>query len=140
MYRDDDFLTRRERINDNLLRQLLGESDEGSENMNSGRNTNRNIPHTHEQEPNCRQNMPRAEQMNKMRKTWGLTDYPLAIVYAPLQEWRKLYDNETALSRGTIFEELDLPFLATWDNAPSGNGCNSCENGCRKGCGGERNG
>ena len=42
---------------------------------------------------------------------WGLHEYPLASVYAPLQSWRRLYDCETALQRGTLFEELDLPFV-----------------------------
>ena len=36
---------------------------------------------------------------------------PLAMVYAPLQEWRELYDNEVGFSHGTIFKELDFPFL-----------------------------
>ena len=46
------------------------------------------------------------------RKTWGLLgDYPLASVYAPLQSFHKLYDMETALHRGTIFTELDFPFM-----------------------------
>lgn len=40
---------------------------------------------------------------------YGVTDRPLAIVYSPIQEWRMLYDREFGLSRGTIFEELDLP-------------------------------
>ena len=35
---------------------------------------------------------------------------PLAMVYAPVQEWRELYDNETGHARGTIFKELDFPF------------------------------
>ncbi len=43
-------------------------------------------------------------------KTWGLSDYPLAMVYSPLQVFDGLYDKETALCRGTIFKELDLPF------------------------------
>ncbi len=47
------------------------------------------------------------------RKSWGLEEYPLASVYAPLQCWRNLYDNETGFSRGTIFKELDLPFLCS---------------------------
>lgn len=42
---------------------------------------------------------------------WGLVNYPLASVYAPMQEWQNLYDNETGLSRGTIFKELEKPFL-----------------------------
>ncbi len=44
-------------------------------------------------------------------RTWGLAGYPLAGVYAPLQEWRDAYDEETALARGTLFRELDKPFL-----------------------------
>ena len=43
-------------------------------------------------------------------KTWGLSGYPLASVYAPLQEFCDLYDLETALERGTLFRALDLPF------------------------------
>ena len=45
------------------------------------------------------------------RKTWGLTGYPLAMVYAPLQEFRELYEIDTALHQGTVFKELDLPFM-----------------------------
>ena len=36
---------------------------------------------------------------------------PLAMVYAPGQEWRELYDNEAGHAHGTIFKELDFPFL-----------------------------
>ena len=36
---------------------------------------------------------------------------PLAMVYSPVQEWRDLYDSETGHERGTIFKELDFPFL-----------------------------
>ena len=41
--------------------------------------------------------------------SWGLTEYPLAMVYAPCQSFRALYDPDTALNRGTLFTELDLP-------------------------------
>ena len=40
---------------------------------------------------------------------WGLCEYPLAMVYAPCQTFRGLHDPATALSRGTLFTELDLP-------------------------------
>ncbi len=42
--------------------------------------------------------------------SWGLSAYPLASVYAPLQKFENLYDEKTGLNKGTIFSELDLPF------------------------------
>ena len=41
--------------------------------------------------------------------SWGISAHPLAMVYAPCQHYRALYDPATALSRGTLFTELDLP-------------------------------
>ena len=41
--------------------------------------------------------------------SWGLSEYPLAMVYAPCQSFRGLFDPATALSHGTLFTELDLP-------------------------------
>ncbi len=43
-------------------------------------------------------------------RTWGLSEYPLASVYAPLQEFENIYDLEAALNNGTIFLDLNLPF------------------------------
>lgn len=43
-------------------------------------------------------------------RTWGLQNYPLAMVYSPVQEFNNLYDEDTALSRGTLFSDLYLPF------------------------------
>ena len=37
----------------------------------------------------------------------------LASVYSPVQHWRNLYDAESGFGRGTIFKELDLPFLGS---------------------------
>ena len=34
----------------------------------------------------------------------------LAMVYCPKQAFRNLYEPDVALSRGTLFAELDLPF------------------------------
>ena len=42
--------------------------------------------------------------------TGVLTGYPLSMVYAPDQEWTGLYDDEEALSMGTLFQALNLPF------------------------------
>lgn len=35
----------------------------------------------------------------------------LAMLYVPYQRWEKLYSEEEALERGTLFRALDLPFL-----------------------------
>ncbi len=35
----------------------------------------------------------------------------LAMMYVPVQRWEKLYSDEEALERGTMFQALDLPFL-----------------------------
>ena len=39
----------------------------------------------------------------------------LAMGFVPRQTWEAPYDNETALSRGTIFPALDKPFCG-WNN------------------------
>jgi len=35
----------------------------------------------------------------------------LAMVYSPVQRFEHIYEPEKALSRGTLFEALDLPFV-----------------------------
>ncbi len=40
-----------------------------------------------------------------------LQGLPLAMSYVPIQVWQKLYTPEDGLTRGTIFEQLDLPFI-----------------------------
>ena len=52
---------------------------------------------------------------------WGLKGYPLASVYAPLQEFDELYGMETALDKGTVFIKLDLPFMG--ESVYRGGGC-----------------
>lgn len=36
---------------------------------------------------------------------------PIAMAYVPWQQWRQTYPMEKGFSRGTIFPELDLPFV-----------------------------
>lgn len=36
---------------------------------------------------------------------------PLAMAYVPIQKFRNLYDPAKALEQGTLFKELDLPYL-----------------------------
>jgi hypothetical protein len=35
---------------------------------------------------------------------------PIGMAYVPYQMWGEVYDDENALTRGTMFPELDLPF------------------------------
>lgn len=53
----------------------------------------------------------------------GLHGYPTAMVYAPVQVFRSLYDPRTALCRGTLFGELDLPLEAAGRKRGGGCGC-----------------
>ena len=40
-----------------------------------------------------------------------LKNLPIAMSYVPWQTWKDLHPAEKALHRGTIFEELDKPFM-----------------------------
>lgn len=40
------------------------------------------------------------------------SNYPIGMAYVPMQRWGKIYDLDAGFSRGTIFPDLDLPFLA----------------------------
>ncbi len=93
MYMDDDTMTPRDRINDRMLRRMLDGDGESA--------NDRYTPNTAVR--------PHANEAN--RTTWGLENHPLASVYAPLQVFRNLYDRDTALMKGTVFTELDLPFM-----------------------------
>ena len=42
----------------------------------------------------------------------ALENMPLAMAYVPMQNFEALFDPDTALTRGTAFPALDLPFCA----------------------------
>lgn len=42
-----------------------------------------------------------------------LDNFALAMCYVPWQHWDKIYDLEKALACGTIFPELNKPFLGS---------------------------
>ena len=46
-----------------------------------------------------------------VESSMGLRGYPLASVYSPLQDWVEIYDLDTGFKRGTIFKQLDFPFM-----------------------------
>ena len=42
-----------------------------------------------------------------------LSCMPIAMAYVPMQRFQDLYNPETALCTGTLFKELDKPFLGS---------------------------
>ncbi|MBA4686009.1 MAG: spore coat associated protein CotJA [Candidatus Galacturonibacter soehngenii] len=42
-----------------------------------------------------------------------LDDFALAVCYVPWQHWNKIYDLDKGLEVGTIFPELNKPFLGS---------------------------
>ncbi len=51
-----------------------------------------------------------AADMTKFPYT-SCSPLPLAMAYAPMQQWEGLYDIDAALVRGTLFTALDKPFI-----------------------------
>ncbi len=58
------------------------------------------------------------------KHSWGLSGHPLAMVFASCQGFHSLYDTDEALKRGTLFNELDLPFEGA-DGSDCGCRCNA---------------
>ena len=91
MYTEDNSMFPRETISDELLVRMLDDT-------RSCCNVSNN-------------NSPVSDGSCIMSKTFGIEGYPLASMYAPLQKFKDIYDKETALHQGTLFSELDLPFM-----------------------------
>lgn len=49
--------------------------------------------------------------MNGAKEEFGPPCFPLGMAYVPIQQWKELYDPELALQRGTMFRQLDFPFI-----------------------------
>lgn len=45
----------------------------------------------------------------------------LAMAYVPVQCWEQIYEPDTGLTRGTIFPDLDKPFIGE-EAVPGGRG------------------
>ena len=104
MYKDDNMIGG---CNNALLRMMLegrGNSCPLCENKSSNQKEERLSPH---------------EKFN--HNNWGLSGYPLASVFAPLQEFDNLYDVDTALKQGTAFSDLYLPFTGSRRVSKGGN-------------------
>ncbi len=44
-------------------------------------------------------------------QTVGIDQFPVGMGYVPWQEWQQTYPLDQAFQRGTIFPDLDLPFM-----------------------------
>ncbi|MDE6313189.1 MAG: spore coat associated protein CotJA [Lachnospiraceae bacterium] len=46
------------------------------------------------------------------QKREGFPDhFPVGMTYVPWQTWNQIYDFDKALQQGTLFPELDKPFI-----------------------------
>ena len=94
MYTEENNMMPREAIGDELLLRMLDNTRPCCNLPSNGGCGNANT-----------------DSVCKPSKTFGLEGYPLASMYAPLQEFRNLYDKETALREGPLFSELNLPCM-----------------------------
>lgn len=64
-------------------------------------------------ENSCRQDSASEAVMccNDNSKYDELSGMPLAMAYVPWQKWCSIYEADKGFMRGTIFEQLDKPFL-----------------------------
>lgn len=62
---------------------------------------------------NCNRMQQQANSCGCERSRSSMPDqFPVAMAYVPWQEFKNMYEPDKALSAGTIFPELDLPFWA----------------------------
>lgn len=52
-----------------------------------------------------------SQQMQQNSRTQNGNNMPIGMCYVPWQVWGNIYDPAKALSRGTMFADLDKPFL-----------------------------
>lgn len=107
----NDNRTPRERIDDSFLRRMLAENEKGrtAPRGEAGLGGQGGI--------SCNPDHSSSDRC--------LLGFSLGMVYSPCQLWRNAYDEETALKRGTLFRELDMPWEVP---APaSGKGGRCCE-------------
>lgn len=61
------------------------------------------------------ENYQRFGQARMTSACGGMDNFPVAMAYVPWQNWNTVYDLEKALTCGTIFPELNKPFLGVRD-------------------------
>ncbi len=61
--------------------------------------------------PSCRYTAPRRQVGTCVQSADKYGSHPVGMVYATVQTWSEPYTPAEALDRGTLWKELDLPFL-----------------------------
>lgn len=100
MIQQNDYRTPRERITGELLERVM---EDETESYGSFVRTGTN---------NASRSTDGQVRSGKGSYTRGNTYPSLAMVYSPFQEFENLYEPEEALTRGSLFVDLDLPFEA----------------------------
>lgn len=67
------------------------------------------MPDMTREKENCR--MPDMAREKEDCYMYGNGEWPIGMTYVPMQEWKKIYQPDEGFHKGTIFAELDLPFL-----------------------------
>ena len=94
--------------------------------LSGQRNLTQNCQNSRGSVENCTQNgYSSGAKCDIPEREQRMTEKSLAMVYAVLQSYQNIYDPEIALINGTIFEELNKPFLKS-----SCRGANDKGEGC----------
>lgn len=59
----------------------------------------------------CNRYMPQQHCMPPSKMDSFPDNFPVGMAYVPWQTWNQVYDFDKALQRGTLFPELDKPFI-----------------------------
>lgn len=51
------------------------------------------------------------ENFNVPTNDIKLSELPIGMAYVPMQVWEKPYDADLGMHRGTLFHQLDKPFI-----------------------------
>ena len=61
--------------------------------------------------PECRCNRAMSQKNCYQRNEGYMDKFPVGMTYVPWQNWNQIYELDKALSSGTLFPELDKPFI-----------------------------
>jgi len=117
---------RSERIDNACNRNSLSECQCDNENRERRNDHIDNRNHAYGNNRHCREDYDNGNtSCDSCVKDDRMKHFRLAMAYVPFQEWEKIYEDEAALARGTLFEALDLPWYQSACGGENGN-CRKC--------------